>query len=106
MQDGSRHGVAAPAAEKAVALGLKHIAEQCTIIEKLAAHGRDTTPAQSLLATYLTSQDLHEDHRDGLRRDLGTKNSITTVVATRTRKRELAALAVLLIVSPAIRWFM
>jgi hypothetical protein len=58
-------------AEAQVAQGLRHVADQRDVVEQLERDGHDSTTARDLLVTLLRSQQLHEEHRDRLKRELG-----------------------------------
>ena len=58
-------------AEAQVAKGLKHLAEQRAVIAELERDGHDTKTARELFATLMQSQELHIEHRDRLKRELG-----------------------------------
>lgn len=58
-------------AEAQVVKGLRHIADQRDVVEQLERDGHDSTTARDLLTTLLHSQQLHEEHRDRLKRELG-----------------------------------
>ena len=58
-------------AEEVVALGRVHIASQVRVVDELRKDGNDTSSAEQLLQSMLTSQRLHEEHRDRLRQELG-----------------------------------
>jgi hypothetical protein len=48
-----------------------HVADQRDVVEQLERDGHDSTTARDLLVTLLRSQQLHEEHRDRLKRELG-----------------------------------
>jgi len=58
-------------AEAQVAKGLQHLAEQRAVIAELERDGHDTKTARELFATLMQSQELHIEHRDRLKRELG-----------------------------------
>ncbi|MCC8984438.1 hypothetical protein H8A92_37585 [Bradyrhizobium sp. 10BB] len=57
-------------AERHVALGARHIAEQEDRIEHLARHGHDLAEAKKLLDNFYSCQVLHVQHRDRILREL------------------------------------
>jgi hypothetical protein len=57
-------------AERAVALGQKHIAEQRAIIEQLSRSGRNMGQAEQLLLTFVETQRVHVEHLDRVRKEL------------------------------------
>lgn len=60
-------------AERHVALGVKHIADQERIIAKMTRLGYDTTQATQLLTNFHASQALHVAHRDRIVLELAAK---------------------------------
>ena len=58
-------------AERAVEIGLKHLARQKQIVAAFSGVGPGRASAEALLKTMLESQALHEEHRDRLRHELG-----------------------------------
>jgi uncharacterized coiled-coil protein SlyX len=57
-------------AERHVAEGEYHVANQRKLIEKLARDGLDTTTAEELLTTLEASLTMHRTDRDRLRKEL------------------------------------
>ena len=62
-------------AEAQAAGGARHIERQRRLIAELERDGHDVTAAKDLLAIYLQTQELHEQHRDWLRCELGLSQS-------------------------------
>jgi hypothetical protein len=58
------------AAEAHVVGGMKHIADQRTIIAEMRHAGHDANLAEKLLLRFLQGQELLEGHRDLLKREL------------------------------------
>jgi len=57
-------------AESAIALGREHIAKQRAIVAELQTAGHDISEATDLLDTLLTSQNMHEQHRAKILKEL------------------------------------
>lgn len=57
-------------AEKHVALGRQHVAEQMTIVADLESTGADTIEARRLLANFQEILETHESDRDRIEREL------------------------------------
>jgi hypothetical protein len=62
-------------AEAQAAGGVRHIERQRRLIVELERDAHDVTVAKDLLATYLRTQELHEQHRDRLGCELGLSQS-------------------------------
>ena len=57
-------------AERAVLDGERHIARQRAIVDELERDGHDSTPARSLLETFVALQNEHIAHRNRLVEEL------------------------------------
>ena len=57
-------------AERHIALGKQHIADQEQIVADLLRLGQDTTEARKLLDNFYTSQALHIEHRERILKEL------------------------------------
>ena len=55
--------------ERHIAGGKRHLAQQAARIAKLEALGLDTCSAETLLAIFQQSQELHIEHRDRILRE-------------------------------------
>ena len=56
-----------------IAKGLKSIKRQRAVIDRLAAKGLDLVRAKDVLRLLLKTQELHQQHHDRLRSELGLK---------------------------------
>jgi len=56
-----------------IAKGLKSIERQRAVIERLAAKGLDLDRSKGVLRLLLEAQELHQQHHDRLRSELGLK---------------------------------
>jgi hypothetical protein len=56
-----------------IAKGLKSIERQRAVIDRLAANGLDLARSKDVLRLLLETQELHQEHHDRLRIQLGLK---------------------------------
>lgn len=59
-----------------IAMGLRHIANQESLIKRRQLNGLDSRRASELLATFRESQALHQKHRDAILAELATLPSL------------------------------
>jgi hypothetical protein len=57
-------------ADRHIGQGETHITKQISLIGRLDLYGHDSTEAREFLALLLDSQQMHEDHREQIIREL------------------------------------